>query len=193
MGYKMKKLLLNVIASLLLIAANLAIGETLLHIEAPAEEATVQGVATIRGYALATDPIVALRYRIDDKEWQPLPYGAMRGDIDSVFYGRYHDTLYSGFSTTTSWNLVDPDVPHTLTVQMLTQSGQFDEATTSFWTTRFNPLDGWWKAVSLEFADFYATENGFALNNVRVGETLYPEIRFEWNNKTQNFTIEEIR
>ena len=166
--------------------------DTMLVIESPSKGSVNQGVGTIRGWALSGDPIVVLRMSIDGKEWQKLPRGGTRYDIDDVWGDLFPDALSSGFSSTFNWGKLDPGIPHTITVQILTAGGEVDEQTVDFYVTRLNPADKWRKSADLQFAFYQEADNGFVIENVLIGDTLYDTLQFEWNNASQKFEMVEI-
>ena len=180
-----------IIAGLMFLVSTVQ-ADTLLVVEGPAKGSTNQGVGTIRGWALADDPIVVLRMSIDGAEWQRLPRGGTRYDIDDVWGDIFPDALTSGFSATFNWGKLDPGVEHSITVQILTSGGGVDEQTNYFYVSRLNPSDKWKKSIDMQFTFYGGTDTGFTIENALIGDTLYDSITFEWSNVTQKFEMVDI-
>ena len=173
----------------LFLLTQMAVADSVLVLEAPQEYSVQQGVTTIRGYALADAPIVQVRMSIDEGEWQTIPHGGKRDDVAAQYFGKFADVEGSGFSATISWRKYDPEVDHEIVIQMLALDGEVAETYAMFNTARLNPVDEWEKRAVLEFSAYKPTEGGYILTNLIIGETLYDSIEFQWNNRTQNFSI----
>jgi len=172
---------------------NVASADVLVNIESPSVGSTEQGVGVIRGFALADDEISIVRYSIDNTSWRAMPYGSGRADVGDVYGDKFPNAYNSGFASTQYWGLLDPGMEHSLTVQVMTASGEVGEHTVFFDVTRFTPGGGWEKSVGMEFSEYVVGKEGFTLYNLRVGDVLYKAVTFEWSNATQGFVIKDIQ
>lgn len=181
----------TVLTVILLALASTSTSDILLTIEDPTEYSIKQGVGNIRGWVVSDSPVIGVRHYLNGVDMGAIPYGGERLDIGLAYPG-YPDSDRSGFSRSMYWGHLDDDNDNELTVIALNEDGEFAEQTVMFNVARLKNRKEWEKSPNLQFMSFVALKDGFALEDVIIGNNVIKTITFEWSNKLQGFAIVEI-
>jgi N-acetylmuramoyl-L-alanine amidase len=184
---------LILLAALLLkpsLALAAASDSILLSLEEPSVAGVYTGIANIRGWAVAPVPIERAELYLEGRFISTLPIGGSRADVAAAFPG-FPNAGESGFSMAFNYSELSPGT-HTLTVRVITVGGDFNEATTTFETTRFHkPFIENPAAVSLAAAQISHDGTALYLDNLWVEEAAY-NVTLRWDTAAQRFAIKQI-
>lgn len=171
--------------------ANKPDKEILIQLEEPADNSSVTGVGSLRGWAIGPEGVDRVQYYIDGMLKKVIAYGGSRPDVADKYPG-YPDASFSGFASSYAYGLQTTGT-HTITVRAIAASGNYNEITNTFNVTAFhkgyfpNPED-------MDISSSTCSQNGTSilLNNIKVEGIPY-DVKLEWQVPSQQFGIVDIQ
>jgi hypothetical protein len=166
----------------------------LLNIEEPRPAVSYQGVANLRGWAVAPLPLERIEVYLDDVYAFDVPLGGNREDVGNAF-PNYPNADRSGFAM--AFNYGDHAAgSHELLVRAIDSNGDWRERRVQFRIERFadNYVEHPTERVRIDPFDtsfIVRDATGFAIQGLEVNGGSY-DLELRWRNQAQSFVIEQI-
>lgn len=169
-----------------------------LNIEEPKDGRIYQGVANLRGWAVAPIDLEGVEIYLDRVYLSNAPLGGNRPDVarDETF-GQYPNAAFSGFSLALNYGDYEAG-EHVLTVRAIDVNGDYRDRTLTFEIVSFpnpylvNDLDSPTVRVDQPGTQFVSDiVDGFCIQGAII-EGTSTDICLRWRNETQDFAIESI-
>ena len=166
-------------------------GDILLTVEAPEMDKVYQGVANVRGWAIASAGVDRIELFVDGDYLTDIPSGARRNDVAQAFPD-YPDSLQSGFSMVYNYQKLTPG-PHTMTIRVVDKEGAEERRTVRFTAIRFSDHyltgDG---VFDLSQANVRAAGNQVFIDNLIVDGRHY-DAELTWRAESQRYQFTDIQ
>lgn len=171
--------------------------DILLNVEEPRAGVGYQGVANLRGWALAPKPLLleGIEVYMDGLYMFDVPLGGNRDDIGDRFSDTYSDAYRSGFAMALNYGDYAAG-GHTLLIRAIDSNGDWRERRVEFRIERFadNYVNHPEEPVHIDPANtsFVVRDaTGFAIQGLEVDGGSY-DLELRWRNQAQGFAIEQI-
>lgn len=151
-------------------------------LENPSDGQKVSGITTIHGWALDNKGVTGVELFINDQRVGMIPYGSTRKDVEAVYPG-YPNAEHSGFSILFNYSIL-PEGPHTVKARIRNRDDQAIDLIANVFVKKFH----------VEFIEKASPGAIWLRNWSFTGEGLTGkyDVKLEWSNETQGFTITEI-
>lgn len=164
-----------------------------IELEEPAKGGTYTGISNMRGWTVAPAGIAFVEVYLNGSFLAEIPMGGAREDVGSAFPD-YPASGKSGFSGAFNYKNLRPGA-HEVTIRAHDNSGNYNEATSAFYTNRFvTPFIGNRADVDLGSTQSVSLVDAqtFVLGGPTV-EGIQWDILLSWDTATQGFEIIDMR